>query len=437
MQHIHKKNPIVEAVQLTPRKSLDFYSADRWILASWYLILISEVLSGPFRYFAEGFGLALLVYFPKVLALVIVIRWGAKFPTHPASLLTAIIFLFFGIIAVVHDVSVQQVGFGLWIYLYFLVGIAVLDTFRQHPRVFVKACLIAWSIAVFGVLLNSQVEFAWSGFGYMIGSVEVEGAREWTTYNIDRLAGFGRTSINTAGQILALSLVALPIVFSRSRLGALLIVMLSLATVVLTTAKSVAVAYLVCLIVWFLSIVPWMSISAAVFASFSAVLLPFSTLFIAYRLAIGSWWGELLLQSFEERLILTWPLSLEQIMRIGDPIFGRGLGGVGSPQKLFSNAGPSLYDLSFTDSFSVYLYGTFGVLGVVFLLILSFDVCKRISREYSVVACIALAAYGSLLTGAATDLVEGGIPAIFVGLAVAVFASSQRKYLIYRDARID
>lgn len=420
-------SPIYENPINRGRPSIGKVFDDRSIYLSWYLIMLSEVLSGPFRFYLEGMGLSLLVYMPKVMALGILFRWIGKYESDRLVLPVLVMFAISGIIALIYGLSIGQIGFGLWIYLYLLFGIPMWVTIQGNEKRFIHSCLVGWLIAVVGVFINSQTTFPWVGFGYTIAGVEVEGNREWSTYDIDRLAGFGRTSINTAGQILVLSLVALPVLYRRSKVTSVALVLASSIAIILTTAKSVAGAYLICLAIWLISLVPTLAMYTGFVTCLLSMALPFTTLFITYRLDISTWWGELLFQSFEERLLFTWPLSLRQIFQNGDPIFGLGLGGVGSAQKNFSNMGPSLYDLSFTDSFSLFIFGTFGILGVGILIALSYGLCRKISRDVTIVACVAIAALGSILTGGASDLIEGGIPAIFIGLAISLVVQKNRK----------
>ena len=393
-------------------------SRDIWMLLTWLAILLSEVLNAPFRFYAENAGLSAVVYLPKILCTAVVILWLSNLSR--VSILVTLTFASAALVAFLNEISPQQIFFGFWIFLYSLTGISILGFVERNEDIFFKTCVAGWLIATIGVIANSYVTYPWVGFGYSIGGVDIEGSREWSTFDVDRLAGFGRASITSACQILILSLFALPRVTKRSRILAVAMFAASAYAIYLTTAKSVAGAYVATIIIWLISWAPYPAFIVSFLLCTATAALPFTTIFITYNLQITSWWTQILLLSLDERLTLTWPLSIELLLRIGDPFFGRGLGGVGSPQKIFSLENPSMYSLSFTDSFSLFMYGTFGVMGVAMLIAISYRACRLVAAGRGLALNLGLASLGGLFIGGATDLIETGIPAVFLGFLIAV-----------------
>jgi hypothetical protein len=194
--------------------------SDRWIMVAWCLMLFSEITNGPFRFYAESVGLAMMVYFPKAVATLLVVAWAALNISQGAVFFSLAMIFVAAVVAVENSLPLPQIGFGFWVFQYLLVGVPLWSTIGRHQIYFIKSCLIGWAIAVVGVIINSQINFPWVGFEYSIGGVDIEGSREWSTFDIDRLAGFGRASIASASQILALSLVLFPVCYKKSKIGA-------------------------------------------------------------------------------------------------------------------------------------------------------------------------------------------------------------------------
>lgn len=85
------------------------------------------------------------------------------------------------------------------------------------------------------------------------------------------------------------------------------------------------------------------------------------------------------LQSFEDRLMNTWPMSIDIIDGYGSYILGRGIGGIGFSTVLFEKIAP--YPVV-TDSTFLYMYGSIGILSIVFLGYIVKNV-MRVSNRYT------------------------------------------------------
>ena len=343
---------------------------DRAALAALFFSLLTEVLGGAIRYYAVQSGFSWLPYLPHaLLATLLIPMLFAYLVSEGVTSTYLAILLLFGV-ATIYGIfnlgDANQVAFGLWVSVNFLYGIVVMPAIiRVWPRLTPYAFLL-WMVAVTGVFINFFYSWPWIGFEYQVGATSIEASRFWRTGGLifDRLPGFSRTSYDAAVQILVL---ALFLMWSLGKAWRFPIWIVSGAAIVLTTHKSAIVVFAlfsVLLLSYRGSARPWWRLLPAILGSFD-FLLPFSMLFVKLdwfeSVGSGAGLGPLVLASFAERLELTWPDWLRMIVERGNPLLGRGLGGIGAAQMYFEPT------FSAADNIAVYLYGTFGVLGLVLL----------------------------------------------------------------------
>src|SRR5439155_2601258 len=139
--------------------------------------------------------------------------------------------------------------------------------------------------------------------------------------------------------------------------------LLSGVTIALTTSKTPALIYLVLSLFWLTRrLVPrkaWRLVPMGLLAM--CVALPLSTLLVSYDLSsiVQEPIQRLLLASVGDRLDWLWRDALVMVVEHGEPVLGRGVGGIGMAQQYFESA---LF--SPADNLAVYLYALFGVLGI-------------------------------------------------------------------------
>lgn len=334
------------------------------ILVIVFVFLLFEILSGAIRYGFARAGLVPLIYLPKALlglALVVALAVDLARARMSAAYLAAIALLALGL---AHGYLVLgkpvQVVFGLWVLMPFLGGIVALPALvNAWPRVG-RYALVLWALAVSGVLINVVYPWPWIGFEYTLAGMEIEGSRLWHTGSFVRLAGFSRASFDAATQILLLAVVLM--LWARG-LWRVAVWLLSGVTIALTTTKTSVVIYLLLTLFWLTRRSAtrnvWKLLPIGLVALSST--LPLSTLLVEYDLSSvreGPLQG-LLFASVGDRLERMWPDTLAMVLKHGDWLFGRGVGGIGVAQQYFE---PILY--SPADNLVVYVYALLGALGI-------------------------------------------------------------------------
>jgi hypothetical protein len=339
------------------------------LLAVLFLFLVTDVFSGALRFYLAKAGLELLIYAPKGLiagALLIRIARLLYLGRMNALLLgTLAIFAIYITIGVFYTKSIVQPLFGAFVLLPILMGILTEPSLRKYGSRVSPLILVLWLCAGAGVLMDYFGNMLWAGASYNLGDIEITGSREWSESGFERVAGFSRTSVSAANQLLFLAI--LLIAFSRWKLFKFVVWIVTGALIAMTTTKTTIGAYaLMTLIIPFMGTtqVPRAAkrIGAAVLPGFIAIIgaaLPVSTLFIDFRLDLNSFVSQILLASFEDRLANVWPATFEFVRDHGNVLLGRGIGGIGGPVAYFE---PGLESDARTDNMYLYLYATFGVL---------------------------------------------------------------------------
>jgi hypothetical protein len=406
-----------------PRECADQLSLlDRVALSLLFVFLLSEVLGGAIRYYAAELGLAWVSYLPHLaLAMAIVPMFFVYLVSRGLTSTYLTVSVLFGVGTVYGIFNLgnsSQVEFGLWVFVGFLYGIVVLPSIiRVWGRLTPYAALL-WAVAVTGVIINFFHSWPWVGFEYQIGATWIEASRLWWTGGIifERLAGFSRASTEAAIQILVLAL------FLRRGLSKVWWIpmwILSGTAIVLTTHKTaIGIFALFSLLEIFCrgAFRPLWRVLPILFLCCD-ILLPFSTLFVR-----TGWLGSggdgiwtLLISSSAERIEAGWPDWIAMIFTRGNLYLGRGLGGIGTAQIYFE---PGRY--SPADNVAVYLYGSFGILGLGLLCLYAVRVTRAridgpIGHFFFFCACFVL------LEGMTANVVEGSFAAMAFGASLRYF----------------
>lgn len=390
---------------------------DRWVLFVALVFLLSETLGGALRYGLSLVGFHPLIYVPKMLVLAILL----------ATLLRALVGgringLYLGALVVLgpsalagllYTTGFFQVSFGLYVLSPLLFGIVAYPTFRRTWPKLKPYVTILWLVAATGVLLNSCYVFPWEGFSYHLAGLDIEASRKWTTIGIKRVAGFSRASFDAAIQIFLLGLFLI-VIMCRRKLR-VIVWMITGVTIALTTMKTIMAVYLAfTILLLFWKFVPRLVLlSLPTMAAFIGIMLPLSTLFTNYQLNLNDSVSLFLFRSFGERLSHTWPVALELIQQHGTALLGRGIGGIGTPQKYFevSLANPA-------DNIYVYLYAIFGI-GMLFIISMYAGLVRRLSfRANPLDAYFYFVVLAILIGGLTTNVMESAYLTLFAGLSV-------------------
>ncbi len=393
-----------------------FEKRDLVVLTILYLFLLFEVLGGMFRYIFALSGLAAFVYLPKILVftytLYIFLEYTYKLKLPISHLLFLIVLsssLVFGFINIGNP---PQVLFGLWILLPFIFGLVCQPSFDRAQKNIYYFVLILWLFASMGVIINLFYSWPWVGYAYQVGDVSIEGSRSWGTLGFSRLAGFSRASFSAALQILLLAFFL--VLNTKRKTMSVIIWLISGIAIIITTTKTVIGIYLIISLTFlFYNLIPkWSYKFFPAALLFVGIFLPFSTQFHNYSLTseLHSPVESLIFASAGDRLENEWPETFKMIYQHGTKILGRGLGGIGAPQRYFE---PSLYFPA--DNLSLYLYTLGGIIGILLLIIFVVSLSNikpQKSKTFFYFSCGCII----LLEGWTVNVIEDPILAIIFGM---------------------
>ena len=326
-----------------------------------YIIII--VFEGVIRYILNLFKIPEALYI-KDFILILLIMYGIKQTKFNKKHL--ILFL---IISISFIISIVYVGnfaqimfFVLKVLTPFLAGILQYNNIladMKNKKLFYIFCFI---MTILGVYLNYFVNFPWEGLEYEIGNKTITATRQWSTLGQKRIAGFSRSSINAATQIIILAML-IQVDKKNNRFFKLLCCTLTIGAIALTTTKGIIITSIIFYINDFLNIEKIKKIIIKILIIIMIILPIFSTVCepifdflkenLEYEVYIKYF------DSFKARLMGVWPASFELLAKHGNKILGRGLGGIGASQYNFE------INLCLpADNMFVYLYVTFGVFSI-------------------------------------------------------------------------
>lgn len=398
------------------------------------IYILKELFGGVFRYLTVMTGTEVLNYVPPFLAILALCFYYADAISSGrldyAMAALAVFLAVFALYAGVDSISFTQSAIGFYIWLPIFLG--MLLRVQDQDDILFKWMLAIWAIAVAGMILNSVVEFPWTGTSYEVLGVQREVARKWAYLDYDRLAGFGRSSFTTSYLIV---FYCCAILHSRKypmfiRLGCYAI---SFVALFLSTSKTslalwagipiFLIGYEVCNLIF-----PPRLLLPYYWAKVSVLTL----LVLVIGLPLWSEIPSLLhdrqtfyffsFASLLVRMQYAWPASLALLHEGGNVLLGRGIGGIGTAQKF---AEPDLY--MFADNLFVYVFVSTGAVGVValfysFIANLRRDyLCNR--GQFEVTYLLLLYVLG---IGITVNTVEGPFQALVLGILAARGLSAPR-----------
>lgn len=396
------------------------WTSNDWVQGLSLLSLLSycftAAITGPFRWAAGMVGLTPIVYLPQVLMListVMVIVWESRhglLPLRAMSLLT----IAYSILVGLFHTPVPQVLFGIYTLLPFWFGLSCAEVIFRHWHHVFRMALWLWILVVAGVLLNAWVAYPWEGYGYSVGDLDVVSSREWENIGGGkRLAGFSRASFDAALQALLLGLiVALGL---RSDWMRVCVWGMTFMTIYMTTSKGVYNMFLILSPVVLLgaripaSAIRWWPLAMGLVA----LLLPMTPLFMDVNFYIRDQELANLTFSFWDRLNDMWPNAWALLENQGNALWGRGMGGIGTPQTYFESSRFNAADNIFVYWFVI--FGWVALPGFVLLLLRSLRLNPWRHPVESAGYCLLLA---TLVYGITANVVESGFFAIAAGMSV-------------------
>jgi len=389
------------------------------------------------RYFLARTDLTPLIYLPKVLVtLTIPIMLSVHGRVNRGFVIGVSIVALAFMWGVLNLSSIDQVLFGLWVLVPLIYGLLVATFVLDNPSAYKRIFMFLFAITALGVLLNPLLHYPWVGETLDIGGVSVEVSRKWSTFGIDRYAGFSSASFDAASQLLVFAIWLVTTL--RSKLYKFLLWMVAGAGITLTTSKGPLVTYLL-ITLFFISGAlyryrkSWRQLWTIVLSAIATMmmLLPLSTLLVRYDLRINSYTGKLLFASFGDRLEWMWPDSLKLLKEPWQWIVGIGLGGIGAPQQYFD-----LTKYLAADNLFVYLCVDFGILIAIMLIVaIIYVVTKNTSystNQYQLVFAIVLA---TISYGVVSNVIENPVLVLFAAMALTV-SRSRRMHLMNKHMHI-
>jgi len=386
-----------------------------WLLA---LFLLESIFSGALRYGLANVHLSALIYIPKfLLLLAVVVVPLARGRLNISFFLISLALFGYMILGLVILPSQKQALFGIWILVPFLFGLLAGPLLIREPKELCGLIAFMFWVAWLGLIINTFVNYPWIGSSYHLAGVSLETSRQWyNSFSLSRLPGFSRASFTVASQLLMFGVF---LVFSlRSNIVRVLTWMAAGLGILLTTAKGPFGAWLIISVylvtqIWGLKQlwnVPLILVAVAVAA------LPVSSLLVHYSFYLGHLSGANPLSSFSDRLDWMWPESLKLISQPWQWFIGRGIGGIGIPQKFFSGR-----HFMPADNFFVYLCVDFGLLGAVgFFTICVWAALRHHRSALTLIGSGFATILAVLAYGGVVNVVEDSMLMLFIAFQIAI-----------------
>ncbi|MDR5826530.1 hypothetical protein P9250_01530 [Caballeronia sp. LP006] len=384
---------------------------DKLWVATFIVAVASDVLSGVIRYYTSTMGMAPAAYLPKVLMLgwVLYVLLTRPKATHA---LIALYLLTQTFLSLSHGVEPAAVGFWLWSVTPLLFALtASRETLAlMNRRSAFLGLLTLAALCGIGILANSMLKLPWVGASVSVGGHNVTMATSSYVGVASRLSGFGRDSASVA--LMAGLLTTWLLMHIRSKALQFVLLALAGATIYATTNKTAPVSLAIVVIVHMLFSTRGIK-RACLWASGFPIVLPIVAFFAASAFNLASR-GYVTLSSFQDRMINTWPLLIEGLMKHERIWFGLGPGAFGSAASYYES--PFGFNVAYADNTVLYAIACFGFVGalvlVVYLVRLMLNSASNDRAAWSVLLYLVFSA-------ASTDICESIGCLLFLGLAIS------------------
>jgi len=405
--------------------------------------ILFAVFESPLRLIFSFMKLAQLIYIKDFILLLCVFIGLYLVIQRKEISIKLLSLIFVGVLSgLFNGLNIYQVLFGIKMFLPLIAGFfasyyfGILNHWNSRTSYFLIL------IILFGLFLDLKLSLPWAGLSYSIGDFNVEGNREWTTFGVERLAGFQRSSFDSAILLYSLYLLYMTSNLLKGNkifnLSSVLLLLLTFYGVYLTTSKvSYLSIIILCITLLLLDIhqrteyllnkliisIVLKIIGLSVFLL--AFLPPFFAMYNpATAVKLMSFKNEVLSQffsSFLDRVLNTWPNAFNLIENLVQLLIGKGIGSIGAAQSKFDivyNPGDNVF---------VYLFITFGML---FVIILILFLLKLITLQFKsnkestfILMFISVCTYGATL-----NFIESSILSLILGvfLGYSKFSKSVR-----------
>lgn len=397
------------------------------------LCLTSYILESPLKYALGKAHISQIIYGRDAFAAFVIViafaSWmsGKTFTAAIPATFILVAHAFYGILI---QGSLIQPFIGLKLYLTFLLGIACFATFRENQRLVVRWYIAMYVLTVIGVCINWATDMPWAGetFESAVGATEV--SREWTTGGIRRLAGFAKASFDASTIVVTIG-AALALIPGLSVWMQLALLLTSIGIVVLTTSKGSMLALV--FIALYIGLRRRSENRLGVFfyvAPAAMLAIPLLLFAFEYKATVhGDLW--FLLSSFAERINWMWPRAFGNLGSWQGAILGRGVGGIGFPQRFGEGL---IYNSA--DNVMVYLFVSFGIAALIYVYITlkKLEVAAPSITPY-IWGCLLSWLLYWIFYGFTTNLIENPLFSFFIGLVVgAAFTPPIKKFNAQQSA---
>lgn len=411
----------------------------RFALTAWLVLLVFD---GVFRYVCTQLNLPWLAYVKDVLLLsflgVSAISMAGRLRLYPVILTACGIIVYGALIGLLLGTSPTAVAFGVKMFLPFVAGYVAMAGGYTDSQYFVRLYRWIAPCIVLGVILDVAFTLPWEGWSYDFAGVTIEGSRQWSTFGLQRPAGFGRSSFETAIALYTLLVFRVLAPGNNARIRHsiaskaydVFLGVVTVAALILTTSKTSLLALgmlgITALLVFgirqrgLVNYVSRISLPLLMLALLTLTLAPFvipadAASHLDDELSEYGLVAKLVFRSLVERAQDVWPRAIASVSGSMTAVTGRGIGGVGAPQLYFA---PAQYNPA--DNVHVYLWLSFGAvilaLIVTYLLVLIYRLARSAQPDASLAVFLA-----TLLTfGCTMNVIEA--PMLMMGLGVLLAA---------------
>ena len=406
---------------------------ERLIAISFLGMIFTEFFGGLIRYALGNFSA--IVYFPKMLAIfccVFIAGFGGlNGRINIAGILLISILCVFGIfISQNNGIGIKQSLFALWVYAPLFFGVVAKNEillFLGSSRALKTACVLLVT-GVFGIWITSFWRAPWIGETMDVAGFSIETARDWTSFEKFRPPGFTRVSA-LAGMLVSLLGVYLFCLVKKIQYKFLVWLVAAAGIAVSTSSAPLLSFFFVSLLI----LLRQNNFYLQGLMLFIVFAISFFPLFVGSGVSIESFMSsnEDGLTSMHMRLNGTWPDNLSLLSTLTESsIWGRGLGGGGSAERILGTLGASklpyeyLIDLTVADSNVLYLFIQFGILGIVLYFAMWYSAVRLIFFGAGFECILGYIFVCVLISGLVTDVMESTIPLIIIGLGLSAVLKS-------------
>lgn len=359
-------------------KNLDFFAV--------YFYFITLVTEAPLRTALDTIGLSPLIYIRELFLVIAIFSYLLQSHIDSKVIYLLLGFAFFLLEGILFTENIFQVMASLKSFLPFILGFLMMNKYRERCSELKKLYLFIFFTTALGLVLDYMFDdLPWKKLSIDVAGVSIEEQAGLITFDgdtVSRPSGFMRLH-NVAATVISYT-VGWAIAYRMHRV---LWAIVGVIFVSLTTAKAPIVVMLaVCFIVIIGSFFQqkgrgYLLKGVALFFTVLMIGLPLLSL------VFGSIADQLdteilffLFASFDDRLINSWPRSIEMISDYGNVVFGRGIGGIGYVVTLFDKF---VHNPTPVDNFFVTAYGLVGIFAfLIFLFLLHQLLIRKIWGEW-------------------------------------------------------